>query len=112
MRLEAGHASVRPGGIIANLALVVALPLAAGIALRAWVPPAARVLAGERAERAASWVALFAVAALVALIAAEVRLSARYVAVTGALVVFLACSAVAGRLLGLRARGRRRPPCC
>ncbi len=76
LRLEAGHASVSPGGIIANLALVVALPLAAGIALRAWVPPAARVLAGERAERAASWVALFAVAALVALIAAEVRLSA------------------------------------
>ena len=103
LRLEAGHASVRPGGIIANLALVVALPLAAGIALRAWVPPAARVLAGERAERAASRVALFAVAALVALIAAEVRLSARYIAVTGALVVFLACSAVAGRLLGLRA---------
>ena len=103
LRLEAGHASVRPGGIIANLALVVALPLAAGIALRAWVPPAARVLAGARAQRAASAVALFAVAALVALIAAEVHLSARYVAVTGALVVFVACSAVAGRLLGLRA---------
>jgi predicted Na+-dependent transporter len=48
-------------------------------------------------------VALFAVAALVALIAAEVQLSAGYVAVTGALVVFLAGSAVAGRLLGLRA---------
>jgi predicted Na+-dependent transporter len=103
LRLEAGHASVSPGGIIANLALVVALPLAAGIALRAWVPPAARVLAGPRAERVASAVALFAVAALVALIAAEVQLSPRYVAVTGALVVFLACSAVAGRLLGLRA---------
>jgi bile acid:Na+ symporter, BASS family len=103
LRLEAGHASVSPGGIIANLALVVALPLAAGIALRAWVPPAARVLAGARAQRAAAAVALFAVAALVALIAAEVQLSARYVAVTGALVVFLACSAVAGRLLGLRA---------
>ena len=103
LRLEAGHASVRPGGIIANLALVVALPLAAGIALRAWVPPAARVLAGARARRAAAAVALFAVAALVALIAAEVHLSARYVAVTGALVVFVACSAVAGRLLGLRA---------
>jgi BASS family bile acid:Na+ symporter len=103
LRLEAGHASVSPGGIIANLALVVALPLAAGIALRAWVPPAARVLAGARAQRAAAAVALFAVAALVALIAAEVQLSLRYVAVTGALVVFLACSAVAGWLLGLRA---------
>ena len=103
LRLEAGAASVRPGGIIASLALVVALPLAAGIALRAWVPPAARVLARPRASRVASSVALFAVAALVALIAAEVHLSAGYVAVTGALVVFLAGSAVAGRLLGLRA---------
>jgi predicted Na+-dependent transporter len=103
--IETGHASVSPGGIIANLALVVALPLAVGIAVRAWgerMPSAARVLAGKRAERAASAVALFAVAALVALIAAEVHLSARYAAVAGALAVFLVCSALVGRLLGLR----------
>jgi predicted Na+-dependent transporter len=101
--IEAGHASVSPGGIIANLALVVALPLAAGIAVRAWVPLTAAALSTARAERAASAVALFAVAALVALIAAEVHLSARYAAVAGALAVFLVCSAVVGRLLGLRA---------
>jgi predicted Na+-dependent transporter len=101
--IEAGHASVSPGGIIANLALVVALPLAAGIAARAWVPLTAAALSTARAERAASAVALFAVAALVALIAAEVHLSARYAAVAGALAVFLVCSAVVGRLLGLRA---------
>jgi predicted Na+-dependent transporter len=101
--IEAGHASVSPGGIIANLALVVALPLAVGIAVRAWVPLTAAALSTARAERAASAVALFAVAALVALIAAEVHLSARYAAVAGALAVFLACSAVVGRLLGLRA---------
>src|ERR1700728_1725971 len=35
LTLEAGHAGVSPGGIIANLALVVALPLAAGLAARA-----------------------------------------------------------------------------
>jgi predicted Na+-dependent transporter len=101
--IEAGHASVSPGGIIANLALVVALPLAVGIAVRAWVPLTAAALSTARAERAASAVALFAVAALVALIAAEVHLSARYAAVAGALAVFLVCSAVVGRLLGLRA---------
>ena len=35
LALEAGHAAIRPGHIIASLALIVALPLAAGIALRA-----------------------------------------------------------------------------
>ncbi len=104
LRLAAGHADVSPGGIIASLALVVALPLAAGIVLRACVPPAARVLSTGRGQRAASSVALFAVAALVALIAAEVHLSVRYVAVAGALVLFLLCSAVVGWLLGLRSR--------
>ena len=104
LRVAAGHASVSPGGIIASLALVVALPLAAALALRAWVPPVSRVLATGRAERAASSVALFAVAALVALIAAEVHLSVGYVAVAVALVVFVASSAFAGRLLGWRTR--------
>ena len=83
---------------------MVALPLAAALALRAWVPPVSRVLATGRGERAASSVALFAVAALVALIAAEVHLSVGYVAVAVALVVFVASSAFAGRLLGWRTR--------
>lgn len=102
----AGGARVRPGGIIASLALVVLLPLAVGIALRggAGVPPAARVLATARARRAASAIAVFAVAALVALIAAQVRLSPRYAAVAGALAVFIAVSALVGRLLGARDR--------
>jgi predicted Na+-dependent transporter len=41
LTLEAGHAGVSPGGIIANLALVVALPLALGLAARACadIPP-------------------------------------------------------------------------
>jgi predicted Na+-dependent transporter len=101
LTLEAGHASVSPGGIVANLALVVALPLAIGITLRACPRPGAR-LATAGAQRVASATAVFAVAALVALIAAEVTLSARYVAVGGALMLFLAGSALAGRLLGLR----------
>jgi predicted Na+-dependent transporter len=47
LALEAGHAGFSPGGVIANLALVVALPLAVGLALRA----SARPPAGVRAER-------------------------------------------------------------
>jgi predicted Na+-dependent transporter len=45
-----------------------------------------------------------AVAALVALIAAEVRLSARYLPVALALIMFLAGSALTGWLLGARTR--------
>ena len=103
LALEAGHADFSPGGVIANLALVVALPLAVGLALRAWTPATGHVLATPRAQRAASHVALAAVAALVALIAAEVHFSAGYAAVAAALVIFLLASAVVGRLLGLRA---------
>jgi BASS family bile acid:Na+ symporter len=97
LALEAGHAGFSPGGIVVNLALVVALPLAAGLALRASVPATAR------AERAASSTAVVAVAALVALIAAEVHLSASYASVAGALAVFLFGSALVGWLLGRRA---------
>jgi predicted Na+-dependent transporter len=98
LTLEAGHAGVSPGSIIANLALVVALPLALGLAARA----ALRVLSTPRAETAASVTALASVAALVALIAAEIRLSAAYLAVAAALFLFLLGSAVAGRALGAR----------
>ena len=98
LTLEAGHAGVSPGSIIANLALVVALPLALGLAARA----ALRALSTPRAETAASITALASVAALVALIAAEIRLSAAYLAVAAALLLFLLGSAVAGRALGAR----------
>ena len=98
LALEVGHASVHPGDIIANLALVVALPLAAGLALRA------RITLTAGAERAAATAAVAAVAALVALIAAEVHLSARYFVVTLALLAFLAGSAVTGWLAGVSTR--------
>jgi predicted Na+-dependent transporter len=102
LTLEAGHAGFSPAGVIANLAVVVALPLAAGIALRSWVRPSARILATGRAETVASRTALAAVAALVALVAAEVHLTASYAAVAAALALFLAASAVLGRALGVR----------
>ena len=48
LTLEAGRASFSPAGVIANLAVVVALPLAAGIALRCLIPVTARFLAARR----------------------------------------------------------------
>ena len=102
LTLEAGRASFSPAGVIVNLAVVVALPLAAGIALRSWIPATARVLADGRAQAAASRAAIAAVAALVALVTAEVRLSASYGTVAAALALFLAASAVIGRVLGAR----------
>ncbi len=113
LTLEAGRAGISPASIIANLALVVALPLALGLAARASAePPAlkparllapARVLATPRAERIASRTSLAAVAALVALIASEVHLAAAYLAVAAALLLFLLGSALIGRALGTRA---------
>ena len=102
LTLEAGRVSFSPAGVIANLAVVVALPLAAGIALRCLIPVTARVLAADGAQRAASVTAIAAVAVLVALVAAEVQLSASYGAVAAALALFLAGSVVVGRLLGAR----------
>lgn len=59
LTLEAGHAHIRPGHIIANLALVVALPLEAGLCLRA-----ARIRFGPTAEMAATTTATVSVAAV------------------------------------------------
>jgi len=98
LTLEAGHAGVSPGSVAGNLALVVALPLAAGIAAR-W-----RVAVIARWERPAGLTVLVTVALLVALISAEVHLSARYLTVAIALLAFLAGSAVLGWLLGLSSR--------
>jgi predicted Na+-dependent transporter len=104
--LLAESAAFSPAGVIENLALVVALPLGAGMALRAWAGVASHAvafLATPRAERVATRVALAAVAALVALVASEIRFSAGYAAVAAALLLFLAASALLGRLLGARA---------
>ncbi len=98
--LEVGSASVHPWHILLNLVLVVAVPLAAGLTIRAFTP------IGARAEQAAMATVTVVVACLVALIAAEIHLSSRYVSVTCALILFLAASALIGWGLG---RGARRP---
>lgn len=66
----------------------------------------ARASISARTERGATTTAVVAVAALVALIAAEVHLSARYLVVAFALLVFLAGSALTGWLLSV---GTARP---
>jgi predicted Na+-dependent transporter len=96
LSLEVAHTSVHPAHIVINLALVVALPLAAGLVARAAQPDLARI------EPAATTTAMLTVAALVALIAAEIHLSSRYALVILALVLVLAGSAAAGRLIGRR----------
>ncbi len=96
LSLEAGQASIDPASIVVNLALVVALPLAAGIVLRGVTA------VGDRVERPANIVAIASVAGLVALIAAEVHLSRPYFAVALAVITFLAASSLLGRLLGVR----------
>jgi predicted Na+-dependent transporter len=98
--LEVGSASIDPWHILVNLLLVVAVPLAAGLTLRALTP------IGPRVEHAAMITVTVVVACLVALIAAEIHLSSRYVSVAAALVAFLAASACIGSVLG---RGARRP---
>ena len=59
LSLEAGHANVHPVHILVNLAIVVALPLATGLALRAWVGIT------EHWESAATWTATGALGGLV-----------------------------------------------
>jgi predicted Na+-dependent transporter len=94
LAIEAGHASVHPAHIVLNLLLVVVLPLVVGLALGAVRP------LGDRAQRTALVIATISVAALVALVAAEIHFSEGYVAVVGALVLFVVGSIVIGRLIG------------
>jgi predicted Na+-dependent transporter len=101
LAMETGHARVDAGRIVVSLVLVVAAPLAAGLLLRARVPLPAR------AGRAAARTAVLAVAALVGVITAEVRLSVSYVPVFLALLAFLAGSALAGRLVAVITRAAR-----
>jgi predicted Na+-dependent transporter len=96
LALETPGASLHPGHIIFNLLAIVALPLVAGVSARSLTR-----LRG-RGEVVAATTSTLAVAALVALVAAEVHLSSRYVPVLMAVVVFLIASAVVGRLLGHR----------
>jgi BASS family bile acid:Na+ symporter len=97
---ESSGASIAPGHIVVNLLLIVAAPLVVGVAVAALIrlPP--------RIDAVASNVSALSVAALVALVASEVRLTQAYLSVLVAVVLFVAATAVVGRILGLG----NRPP--
>jgi predicted Na+-dependent transporter len=82
--------------ILTSLCLVVGAPMAAGIAVRTKVP------LPEQQEAVADRVSLTMVIILVWLVASTVRLSGSYFAVTGALLLFIAGSAILGTALGYR----------
>jgi predicted Na+-dependent transporter len=95
LAFETPGASLHPGHIIFDLLVIVAAPLVAGVTVRSLaVLPA-------RADSFASTTSTLAVAALVALVAAEVHLSTKYLPVLVAVLLFLIASAAIGRIIGL-----------
>ena len=97
LRLLSAGGGVHALSLLTNLALVVALPMALGLAIRSVVTFSARQ------EAAMERVSLAVVTLLVWLVASQVRLSSDYVLVAVALLLFLAGSAVLGAALGVRA---------
>ena len=102
----ASGTALDPWHILVNLLCIVALPLGAGVAVRGTLQPPRRVI------DAASTVSMLSVAALVALVAAEVHFARSYLSVLVAVVAFLVVSAgrrPAGRP-GRRPSGQRGSP--
>jgi BASS family bile acid:Na+ symporter len=95
----AGHAAAPPGAVLAVLTLVVGMPLAAGLVIRA------RWAAAPRLEAAARALAVLAVTGLVWLVASQATVSTAYVRVVIALLVFLAGSVLVGVVLASGLRG-------
>ena len=89
--------TVSSAGLLGNLAVVIALPLAAGVALRtAWSP-------GPQADAAIRLVTVLALLLLLWQVASQIRLNSAYVTVILALVLYVAGSAALGGILALRA---------
>jgi predicted Na+-dependent transporter len=91
---EASGTSLDPWHILVNLLSIVAVPLAVGVAVRGILRPPRKVI------EAASTVSALSVAALVALVAAEVHFARSYLSVLAAVAVFLVVSAGLGLLVG------------
>jgi predicted Na+-dependent transporter len=100
LAVEISGVALDPWHILVNLLCIVALPLGAGIAVRGMLrlPPAA--------TRLATTTSTYSVAALVALVAAEVQFARSYLAVLAAIVVFGVASVGVGVLVG---RGAGQP---
>ncbi len=105
----AGGRHVSAAGVLVSLALVVGLPLLAGLAARRALARRAGPrfpAAGERAALGSRAAAVVAVAVLVWLISGQVRLSAAY----GRLVAVLAAFVLASAALAVLLSWRTRPP--
>ena len=101
LSLLGAHASVSSAGLLGNLAVVVALPLAAGVAVRAFWSP------GPGADAAVRLVTVLALLFLLWQVASQIRLNAAYTWVIAALVLYIAGSVVLGRLLAAGLPGGR-----
>jgi predicted Na+-dependent transporter len=88
---------VSSAGLLGNLALVIALPLAAGVALRTAWSPSPAVDDGFRL------VTVLALLLLLWQVASQIKLDSAYISVIVALVVYVAGSAALGGILALRA---------
>jgi predicted Na+-dependent transporter len=96
LALVGAAATVPAAGLLGTLAIVVALPLAAGLGLRAaWSP-------GVRADAVIRIGTVVALLVLLWQVASQIRLDAGYLRVAAALAVFLAGSALLGGLLSVR----------
>jgi len=97
LRLLGGGGTVHLIPLLTNLGLVVGAPMAVGIAIRT----AVTLSPGQ--EAAPQRLSIAVVTLLVWLVASQVRLSTAYIGVAGALLAFLAGSAILGAGLGFRA---------
>ena len=97
LRVLGGAAPFDVAGLLGHLLLIVGLPLALGVLVRA------RVGGLERFEEQLHRTALALVVLLVWLVASQAHLSSAYGAVVGALLVFVAGSALLGVAVGWRA---------
>ena len=95
LSLLGASVTVSSAGLLANLAVVIALPLAAGVALRTvWTP---------QDDAPIRLVTVLALLLLLWQVASQIKLDSAYVAVIVALVVYVAGSAALGWVLALRA---------
>ncbi len=96
LALAGAGATVPAAGLLGTLLVVVALPLAAGVGLRAaWAP-------GARADAAVRILTVVALLVLLWQVASQIRLDAGDLRVVAALAAFLAGSALLGGLLSVR----------
>jgi predicted Na+-dependent transporter len=94
LSFEANQADVHPLHILVNLAIVVAIPLAAGVLV------GAKTHVNGPREATATKTATAALVGLVALVASQAHIGFAYGAVLGAIVIIVAASALLGSLLG------------